>query len=74
MAHPPETQSRTAVPPTNKFTAPTNETPDNTLVVEDEEASQRQAQFSRLQAALGLKRKVTEDGEIIELTVVTLRN
>lgn len=74
MAHPPGTQSRTAAPPTNKSTAPTNETPDNPLVVEDEEASQRQAQFSRLQAALGLKKKVTEDGEIIELTVVTLPN
>jgi len=72
MAHPPETQSRTAAPPTNKSTAPTNGPPKTSLVIEDEEASQRQAQFSRLQAALGLRKKITEDGEKNDLTVVAL--
>lgn len=74
MALPPETQSRTAAPPTNRFATPTDEKPDISLVVEDEEARHCEAQFSRLQAALGLKKKITEDGETLELTVFTLIN
>ena len=36
-----------------------NTLPDTSLVVEDEPAKLCQAEFSRLQAALGLKRRIT---------------
>ena len=44
-----------------------NTLPDTSLiVVDDEPAKLCQAEFSRLQAALGLKRKITADGKIPE--------
>jgi hypothetical protein len=36
---------------------------DRSLVIEDEAAKLQQAQFSRLQMALGLKREIGNDGE-----------
>lgn len=43
--------------------------PDTSLVIEDEPARLRQAQFTRLQMALGLKEEKTAEGELIELII-----
>jgi hypothetical protein len=45
-----------------------NTLPYTSLVEDDEPARLCQAEFSRLQAALGLKRRITADGKICEHT------
>jgi hypothetical protein len=71
MAGPP-VNPRTAVPSKNSSTANMNKMPDTSLVVDGQPERQRDAGFSRLQAVLGLRKKVTEDGKKLNSTALVL--